>query len=104
MKQFDATPTNLKIPQHWFPVKWQKFHTDDVSLPTSGSASDWLKQILENFPRQSTNQRYYSDLCGEAVCVVTRRMEFLRSFLRRHFLEVASHNVGCFLRPLTFSS
>ena len=104
IKQFDATPTNLKMPQHWFPAKWQKFHTDDVSLPTSGSASDWLKQILENFPRQSTNQRHYSDLCGEAVCVVTRRMEFLRSFLRRHFLEVASRNVGCFLRPLAFSS
>ena len=79
----------------------QKFHTDDVSLPTSGSASDWLKQILENFPRQSTNQRHYSDLCGEAVCVVTCRMEFLHSFLRRHFLEVASRNVGCFLRPLS---
>ena len=44
----------------------QKFHADDVSLPRSGSASDWLKQILENFPRQSTNQRHYSDLCGDA--------------------------------------
>ena len=21
MKQFDATPTNLKMPQHWFPAK-----------------------------------------------------------------------------------
>ena len=28
----------------------QKFHTDDVSLLRSGSASDWLKQIFENFP------------------------------------------------------
>ena len=82
----------------------QKFHTDDVLLPRSGSASDWLKQIFENFPRQSTNQRHYSYLCSEAFCVVTRRMEFLCSFLRRHFLVVASRNVGCFLRRLTLSS
>ena len=82
----------------------QKFHTDEVPPPISGSASNWLKQIFENFPRHSTNQRHYSDLCGEAFCVVTCRMEFLRSFLRRHFLVVASRNVGSFLGPLTLSS
>ena len=37
---------------HWFPrqqttseKRVQKFHTDDVSLPDLGSASDWLNQI-----------------------------------------------------------
>ena len=43
----------------------QKFHTDEVPPPISGSASNWLKQIFENFPRHSTNQRHYSDLCSD---------------------------------------
>ena len=36
---------------HWFPLETmseeraQKFHTDDVSLPRSGSTSDWLCRV-----------------------------------------------------------
>ena len=36
---------------HWFPLEMmseeraQKFHNDDVSLPRSGSASNWLCRV-----------------------------------------------------------
>ena len=70
----------------------QYFHTDDVSLPRS--ASDWSCHVGNLLsPMRSSTQ----------IWVVTHHqyMEFLRSFLRRHFVGkpvVASQNVSCFLR------
>ena len=68
----------------------QKFHTDDVSLPRSGSYI-WL--VKANVPRGTNNQKYTQ---WHVICV-----EFLRSFLKRHFTGkpvVAFWNISCFLR------
>ena len=68
----------------------QKFHTDDVSLPRSGSYI-WL--VKANVPRGTNNQKYTQ---WHVFCV-----EFLRSFLRRHFTGkpvVAFWNVSRFPR------
>ena len=68
----------------------QKFHTDDVSLPRSGSYI-WL--VKANVSRGTNNQKYTQ---WHVICV-----EFLRSFLRRHFTGkpvVAFWNVSRFPR------
>ena len=68
----------------------QKFHTDDVSLPRSGSYI-WL--VEANVPRGTNNQKYTQ---WHVICV-----EFLHSFLRRHFTGkpvVAFWNVSRFPR------
>ena len=83
-----------------FPAKWrenraQKFHTDDVS--DLGGVSDWLKQISHAAPpiRNTTKFGWWRVIS----------MEFLCSFLRRHFARrpvVASWYVGCFLTLINF--
>ena len=58
--------------------------------PKLGSASDWMKEVF------SQSDQHYPDLGSDASLSI----EFLRSFLRRHFAGkavVASRNVGCFL-------
>ena len=68
----------------------QKFHTDDVSLPRSGSYI-WL--VKANVPRGTNNRKYTQ---WHVI-----RVEFLCSFLRCHFTGkpvVAFWNVSCFLR------
>ena len=58
--------------------------------PDLGSTCDWLKQIFNQSEALLRSGQWH---------VIS--MEFLRSFLRRHFAGkpvVASRNVGCFLR------
>ena len=78
---------------HWFPRKM----TSELmtrQYQNLGSDSDWLKNCLiqsEAPPR-----------CGWWQVI---RMEFLKSFLRRHFpgkAAVASRDVGCFPKILCF--
>ena len=83
---------------HWFPYKMtsekraQKFPTDNASLLRSGWCL-WLVGSLAH-PIRSI------------ILLVTplQCMEFLRSFLRRHFTGKPLkewRNVACFLRPLS---
>ena len=72
----------------------QKFHADDPLLPLSGLNYFWLNE--------SKFQPIWSRLDLGRIWVVTAStvlMEFLRSFVRRHFAGKpveASRNVGCF--------
>ena len=69
----------ISRPYHWFPLETmseenaQKFHTDDVSLPRSGSASDWSCQVANLLqPISSISQiwvvtRHQHRICACAV-------------------------------------
>ena len=79
----------------WFPPEMtteqrpQKFHTDDVSLPSSDWSGRESNLLLPVAQTRSWQWR-----------VISIR-EFLQSLLRRHFAGkpvVASWNVGCYLR------
>ena len=59
--------------------------------PDLGSASNWVGNLLYPIRRRTTTHDYWHVIS----------MEFLRSFLRRHFAGkpvAASRNIGCFLR------
>ena len=63
-----------------------------LHYPVMGNASDWLKQMCNQSEALSRSGWW---------CVIS--MEFLRSFLTRHFRGnplVVSGNVGCFFRLL----
>ena len=71
----------------------QKFHTYDMLPPRSESIVGLIA-----WSKFSTNQKHHLDLSRDNYVI---SMEFLHLFLRHHFAdkpEVASPNVGCFLR------
>ena len=85
-------------PTNSFPAKWhvRKERRNSIlrmlHYPVMGSASDWLKQMCNQSEALSSSGWW---------CVIS--MEFLRSFLTRHFRGnplVAPRNVGCFIRLL----
>ena len=88
----------FRDPPTGFPTKWhlRNEHRNTIltirHYPDLDSASDWMKQIF--------NQSKVLTRSGKWRVI---SMEFLCSFLRRHFtskLLMVPQNVGCFLRLL----
>ena len=79
-RNFSCSSIYVVVISYWAQKFW----------PPLGGAFDWLKQIINQL-----------EALARSGCWHVISMEFLRSFLSRHFSwkpVVASPNVGCFLK------